>query len=126
MTTRKPDDAELEGAVGDELDDSVRVGDRERDAQFRVRARELPEEEGDDGAAGLEATGDPLALGQLVEELLLRGQYSLCVAIEALPCLRRLDPAAGAVEQVRAQTLLERPDLQAHSGLRDAEPLGRL
>ena len=36
LAPRGADDAELELAVGDELDDVLRVGDRERDADTRV------------------------------------------------------------------------------------------
>ena len=42
------------------------------------------------------------------------------------PGLGRLDAAAGAVEQLGAEALLERPHLERHGGLRDAEPLGGL
>ena len=53
-------------------------------------------------------------------------EQPLRAAVEPQTRLRRLDPAAGAVEQLRAEPLLERPHLQRHGRLRDAEPLGRL
>ena len=46
--------------------------------------------------------------------------------IEALPRLGRLDPAPGAVEQLRPEPLLERANLEADGRLRDPEPLRRL
>ena len=44
MTRRRADDAELEAAVGDPLDDGLRVEDREGDMQLRVELREPAEE----------------------------------------------------------------------------------
>ena len=115
VTAREADDAELERAVGDELDDAMRVRNRQRDAQLRVRLRELGEDEGHDGAARpggraeLEAARDPLALGQLVEELLLGGEHALRVPVEALPGLGRLDAAAGAVERAARRAASRAP-----------------
>ena len=57
----------------------------------------------------------------LVQHLLLEREQPLRAAVEAHPRLRRLDPAAGAVEELGAQTLLERAYLQGNGGLRDAE-----
>ena len=97
-----------------------------------LRARELTEDDRDDGPAGagrrseLEPARDPRALGELVVELLLGREDALRVAVEALPRLGRLDAAPGAVDELYAEPLLERLDLQAHGRLRDAEPLGRL
>ena len=111
---------------------AMRVGDGERDAQLRVRPRELAEQDRHDRAARpgrraeLEAAGDALALGQLVEQLLLGREDALRVPVEPLPGLGGLDPAARAVDELDAEPLLERPDLQADGRLRDAEPLGRL
>ena len=93
---------------------------------------QLAEDDRDDGAAGagrraeLEPAGDALAFGELVEELLLRGENALRVAVEPLPRLGRLDAAARAVDELHAEPLLECLDLQADGRLRDAEPLGRL
>ena len=64
--------------------------------------------------------------GDLVEHLLLELEQALGAAEQPQPGLGRLDPAAGAVEQLRAEPLLERPHLQRDGGLRDAEPLRRL
>ena len=132
MATREADDAELERAVGDELDDAMRVGDRERDAQLRVVRASSPSRSGTTeppGPVDAPSSKRPviaLALGQLVEELLLRSEHALRVPVEPLPGLGRLDAAPGAVDELDAEPLLERPDLQAHGRLRDAEPLGRL
>ena len=64
--------------------------------------------------------------GHLLDELLLERKQPLRAPIEAQPGLGRLDPATGAVEQLRPQTLLERADLQRDGGLGDPEPLSRL
>ena len=58
--------------------------------------------------------------------LLLEREQPLRAAVEPHPGLGRLDPAPGAVEQLLPEPLLERPDLQAHRRLRDAELLSRL
>src|SRR4051812_20863678 len=110
----------------------MRVRDGERDAELRVRPRELAEKDGDDGSAGarrraeLEPARDPLALRELVVQLLLGREHALGVAVEPLPGLGRLDAAPGTVDELHAEPLLERLDLQADGRLRDAEPLRRL
>ena len=55
-----------------------------------------------------------------------RAQHALRAAVEREPGLGRLDAAARAVEQLAAEPLLERPDLEADRRLRHPEPLGRL
>ena len=67
-----------------------------------------------------------LAFRQVVEHLLLELEKPAGMAVEADACLRRLDTAAGPVEQALADPLLEGADLQADGGLRDAEVLGGL
>ena len=62
----------------------------------------------------------------LLEQLLLEREQPLRAAVEPPPGLGRLDAAAGAVEELRAEPLLERADLEADGRLRDAEPLRRL
>src|SRR5262249_31059524 len=57
---------------------------------------------------------------------LLRSEHALCVPVEALPRLGGLDAATRAIDELDAEPLLQRLDLQAHGRLRDAEPLGRL
>ena len=131
---RRADDAELELARGDPLDDGLRVRDGQRDRDARVRALELAEEQRHDDRrrpgrrADLQLARElALALaGELVEQLLLEREDPLRAAVEAQAGLGRLDAAARAVEQLRAEPLLERPHLQRHGGLRDAEPLGGL
>ena len=59
----------------------------------------------------------------LGDHLLLEREQPLRAAVEPHPRLGRLDPPAGAVEQLRPEPLLERPDLQADRGLGDAEAL---
>src|SRR5207247_2113232 len=102
--------------------------------QLRVAALELAEQERDDGAAGARRGADlqppaerALLLGRdLLQQLLLEREQALRAAVEAKPGLGRHDPAAGPVEQLPAEPLLERANLQAHGRLRDPEPLGRL
>src|SRR5581483_837855 len=96
--------------------------------------RELAEELGDDDPAGpgrgadLERAGELLVALErdLRDDLLLERQQPLRAAVEAHPGLRRLDAAAGAVEELRPEPLLERPDLEADRRLRHPEPLRRL
>ena len=128
------DDPELELALGDALDDRLRVGDRERDGHAGVLALELAEQDRDDRAARAGRGADceraaelaAFALLELLDQLLLELQHPLRAAVEREPGLRRLDAAAGAVEQPAVEPLLERAHLEADGGLRDAEPLGRL
>ena len=63
---------------------------------------------------------------ELVEQLLLEREQPLSASVEAQTGLGRLDAAARAVEELRAEPLLERPHLQRDRRLGDAEPLGRL
>ena len=135
MAPRRADDPELELAPRDLLDDALRVGDRERDVHARVELLELAR-----GATGSTVPPGPveapissapgqLALGllaELGEQLLLQREQPLRAPVEAPAGLGRLDAAAGAVEQLVAEPLLERADLQAHGRLRDAELLRRL
>ena len=69
----------------------------------------------------------PRGVGRdLVEHLLLELEQALRAAVETQAGLRRLHPAAGAVEQLGAEPLLERPHLERDRGLGDTEPLRRL
>ena len=134
VAPRRADDAELEPAVGDEIDDRLGVVHLERDAEVGVALVELAQEHGHDDRGGAGRGADrELARelagavgGDLVEHLLLELQHALGAAEEAQPGLGRLDAAAGAVEQLRPEALLERPHLQRDGGLGDAEPLGGL
>ena len=134
MSARGADDAELELAGGDSLDQRLRIRNGQRDLHPGVSALELTEEERHDdcGGAGrgteLELAPElALALtGELVEELLFQREQPLRAPVEPQSCLGRLDSTAGAVEELCAEPLLERADLQRDGGLRDAEPLGRL
>ena len=134
VARRRADDAELERPVGDPLDDGLRVEDGERDVQLRVLLGEPAEQRREDDAAGagrgadLERPGELAGrvVGELVDDLLFEREQPLRGAVELRAGLGRLDAPAGAVEQLRAEPLLERPHLQADRGLRDAEPLGRL
>ena len=65
-------------------------------------------------------------VAELLQHLLLEREQPLRTAIQPVPGLRRLDAATGAVEQLHADPLLERADLQAHRRLRHAELLRRL
>src|SRR5207253_6362433 len=54
----RTDDAELELAPADEVDDGLRVEDREADRRRRVRGLELAEERRQDRAAGARRSAD--------------------------------------------------------------------
>ena len=95
---------------------------------------ELAEQDGQDASArpGGGAYLEPplqLALGllsELREQLLLERQEPLRSAVEPESGLGRLDPAAGTVEELLPEPLLERTDLQADRRLRHAELVGGL
>ena len=86
VARRRADDAELEGAVGDALDDGLRVEDAERDVQLRVQLGEL-------GRGACERTTPPgpveapiskragelagRVVGELVDDLLLEREQPL-------------------------------------------------
>ena len=134
MPARRTDDAELELARGDALDHGLRVRDGQRDLHARVSALELAEQQRHDdrGRAGgrseLELAAElTLALaGELVEQLLLEREQPLRAAVEPQAGLGRLDAAAGAVEELRAEPLLQRAHLERDGRLRDTKALGGL
>ena len=134
VAARRADDPELELAGGDPLDDRLRVEDPQHDVQLRVQRLELAEQVREHDPAGAGRGADlerPLELvgrllGDLGDDLLLEREQPLRAAIEPHARLGRLDPPPRAVEQLRPEPLLERPDLQAHRRLGDPEPLGGL
>ena len=134
VSARGADDPQLELSARHPLDDRGGVVNPQNDVQPRVERAELAEQvrEHDPARAGrgaeLEAPAELLAalLDDLGDHLLLEHEQPLRAAIEAHPGLGRLDPAAGAVEELRPEPLFERLDLQAHRRLGDPQPLGRL
>src|SRR6185437_8941347 len=133
VTRGGTDDAELEFALGDLLDHAVRVRDRERDAQLRMLALELPEQDWHDRSArprrGAERQlaaqhSDGVRARDLLEQLVLQSEHPLRQAVEALAGLGRLHAPPRAVEQLCSQPLLERANLEADRRLRDAEAFG--
>ena len=131
MAARRADDAELELARRDALDDRVRVRHRQKDADVRVLALELGEHHrnGDGGRPGRRAEHEiarevALAGGRhLGDELILERQHALRAAIQTPARLGRLDAATRAVEKLRSEALLERAHLQRDCGLRHAESI---
>src|SRR5439155_26173443 len=134
MPAGRADDSELELTGCDALDDRLRVEDRERDPEVGVAVGEVAEELRDDDPAGAcrgpDLEGSAQLLGafqaELGDDLLLEREQPLRAAVEAQARLGRLDAAAGAVEQLRPEALLERAHLQAHRRLGHAEPRRRL
>ena len=134
MAADSADDPELELATRDLLDHGVGVRDGQRDVHLRMEPLELAQQAGQDAPAGPRGGSDlesalQLALGllsELREQLLLEREKPLRASIEAEAGLGRLDAPTGAVEQLLAEALLERPDLQADRGLRHAELVGGL
>ncbi len=134
MPPRRAHDPELELPPRDRLDDRLRVRHRERDGHARADAVELTEEERQQRLArpGRRAQLEPPAKvavrlrRRLVEQLLLEREQLLRPAVEPPAGLCRLDAPAGAVEELRAEPLLERADLEADRRLGDPEPRRRL
>jgi hypothetical protein len=101
---------------------------------LRMESLELPEQDREDAPAGTGRRADleaPLQLAagflsELCQQLLLEREEPLRAAVETKARLRRLDAPAGAIEELLVEPLLERPDLQAHRGLRHAELVGGL
>ena len=112
----------------------MRVRDGEEDTYVGVQLLELAEHERDrdrrrarrrtehEVARELALTG----CGYLGDQLILEREHALRAAVEPPTGLGRLDAAARAVEQLRPEPLLERPNLQRDGRLGDAEPVGRL
>ena len=124
---------DLELAVGDPVDDRLRVPDGQGDVKVGMLALELAEQKRNEvrtgpgrGANRERAYKAAVVGGDFLHELLLEGEHALGAAVEAPTCLRRLHAPARAVEQGLADALLERPHLQADRRLGDAELLGRL
>ena len=134
LPPRRADDAELELARGDVLDDRVRVGHRQRDLDAGILGLELAEQQRQDdrrraGRGSEVERSRELALADrrdVLEQLILEREHPLRAPVEPPAGLGRLDPAARAVEQLLAEPLLERPDLEADGRLRDPEALRRL
>src|SRR5207244_8911414 len=111
VARRRADDTELELALGDLRDDGLRIRDGQAHAHVGMRLVELAQQDGNDGAAGpgrgaeLERPGERslLAAADLVEQLLLESQQLLRGRIEPQPGLRRLDAAAGPVEELGSE-----------------------
>ncbi len=128
----RTDDAQLELSVGDLVDDGLRVGDGQTDADLGVEALELAQQQRHDRparprrGAELQRSRDLAFLVELLEQVLLRREQALRGRVEPEPRLGRLDASARTVEQLPPEPLLERADLEADRRLRDAEPLGRL
>src|SRR5581483_9605827 len=115
VAARGADDPELEATIGDELDDRLRVRYGEGNVERGVRALKLAQEERQHDRRGTGRGADlerplqrTLGPAQLLEQLLLEREQALRAPVEAQSGLGRLDPAARAVEQLRAEPLLER------------------
>src|SRR5207248_8390811 len=113
-------DAELELALGDAVDDALRVRDRQAHVNARIRLGELAEQHGDDRAAGpgrrteLERPGERVLLpDDVLDELLLEGEHPLRRGVQPAPRLRPLHAASGPAAEPCPEALLERSDLQA-------------
>ena len=134
VAPRRADDSELQLAARDLLDDSLRVGDGQRDVHVGMPLLELAQHDGDHRparpgrGAELEASRQLTLdlLAELGEQLLLLREQAQRAPVEAPPGLGRLYPTPRPVEELQAEPLLERTDLQADRRLGDPELLGRL
>ena len=123
-----PHDAHVDLAVQDGLDDPARVRDLERDGDARVPLAKATDDGRQHVLARDRARAHQERAGDLAEELVERltrlgpeQEHLPRVAVEELPGSRRHGLPAQAVEQPRAQLLLEEPHVLAHGGLGEAE-----
>jgi hypothetical protein len=120
MTPGGADDPQLELAGRNTLDDGMRVRDREKDPHQRVLTLELAENDGNDDCRRSRRCPQhevsceiALARGAHVgDELILEREHPLSAAVEPPSRLGRLDASTRAVEELRAQALLQRSHLQ--------------
>ena len=112
----------------------MRVGDGEEDADIGILALELAENDRhDDRCRPRRGTQDEVACevaltgrGYLRDELILESKHPLRAAIQPPARLRRFHAPTRAVEELRAEPLLEGAHLERHRRLRHAEPVRRL
>jgi lipopolysaccharide/colanic/teichoic acid biosynthesis glycosyltransferase len=131
VTPERADDSQLELPLGDPLDDRLGIRDREGHLHPRVIALEVAKEKRDEVRSRARGRADrerplKLAAGLLLElgkQLSLELKEALGSAIEPEAGFRRLDTATRSVEELSAQALLERPNLEAHRRLRHTETL---
>jgi lipopolysaccharide/colanic/teichoic acid biosynthesis glycosyltransferase len=134
LPSHRADNAELELAPGDLLDHALRVRHRQRNLHGGMQPLELRERDRQHRPSRSRRRADlkparELALdlfSELGQELLLRGKQPLRAPVEPAAGLGRLDPSSRPVDELDAEPLLERPDLQAHRRLRDPKLLRRL
>jgi hypothetical protein len=133
VTPDRADHAELELALGDLLDDGLRVGDGKRHVESQVRALELAQEERNEvrprpgrGADGEGASQLAVLSARLCEQFLLQPEEALGAAIDPQAGLGRFHPPPRPVDKTLADALLERTHLEADGRLRDPELLCRL
>ncbi len=128
------DDAELELAVGDALDHRLGVVHLERDANSRVQALELAEQERHDDRRRPGRRADRELAGELAlaSAAISPSSCSSSWSSRCAPRYSRQPASVGSTRRPerssswRPEPLLERAHLQRDGGLRDAEPLGRL
>lgn len=99
-----------------------------------VLALELAQEKRDgDGRGSGRRSEHELALELAIRDrrdvgldLLFEREELLGTTVETPPRLGRFDPSPGAIEQLRAEALFERPHLERHGGLAHPESRGGL
>src|SRR3954451_14255325 len=92
------------------------------------RSREPSQEDQVEAVAEAFAGSDSEYAGQLVDRLghggrqpSECGQSSFCLRQQSAPGCGQLDPAGGAIEQLRAELTLQSGDVLAHCGLPDVQ-----
>ena len=133
MRTLRTNDAELELAIQDAIDNRLGVVHAERDNHVGVLPMERAEQRRQNALARPRRCTDHQVARQLValvfqtpKEITLGPEDALGVAIGNIAGLRRLDHATRAIDQLTPQALLKRTNCQRHGGLGDAKLLGGL
>jgi len=131
MTRGRTDDSQFERPVGNALHDGLGVEDTEGDPKFRVFLSELTQELRKDDSTGPRRGPDletacklpAVLVGEIIDDVLFELEKAQGAAVQPKAGLRWFHAPPRPVEQLGPEALLERPYLQGHSRLRDAEPL---
>ena len=133
MRTLSTNDAELELAIQDAIDNRLGVVNAQRDDHVGVLLMERAEQRRQNPLARPRRCTDHQVARQLValvfqapKEIALGPENALGMAIGNIASLRRLDHATRAIDQLTPKALFKRTNCQRHGRLGDAELLSGL